>query len=404
VNAGLKEGGRSTPGRSKLVVGKALVTVQIGLSVLLLVGAGLFVRTLSKLRAADLGFRAERIVLFDIDPPRTRYSGDKRKAFFAAIEEKVGALPGVERASLSATALVAGSSNTTRVVVDGRKSPDGHGERTWVLEIGQGFFQTMSIPILYGRDLTRSDHTGSTPVAVVNQQFAKLFFPNQIPVGKTFKHGTHVVEIVGICGDSRYDRVRSKVPPTFYFPFNHAREIGSMTFEVKTGTDPKSIVPAIRDIVQSQDRDVPIFDVRTQTEQIDATISRERVFAALATAFGGLALILACVGIYGVMAHSVARRTGDIGIRMALGAQSRQVLQMVLRETVLMTIFGVVIGLAGSAALVRYVRGMLYGLEPFDPFTFTAAVAVMLLVALSAGWWPARKASRVDPITALRHE
>jgi predicted permease len=404
VSAGLKEGGRNTMSHSRLSAGKALVSIQIGLSVLLLVGAGLFVRTLSKLKSIDPGFRAEHILLFDIDPPRTRYSGDKRRAFFESLEEKIAAIPGVDSASLSATALVAGSSNTTRVIPQGSAASDGQAQRTWVLEVGHTFFETMRIPILYGRTLTRRDHAKAPQVAVVNEQFARHFFPNELPVGKTFKHGDRIVEIIGVCADTRYDKIRNSAPPTFYFPYTQARDTGAMTFEVRTAADSNHIMSAIRPIVESLDKDVPVFDIRTQTEQIDATMSRERVFATLAAAFGVLALTLACIGIYGVMAHAVARRTNDIGIRMALGAQRGQVLRMILRETVLLTILGILPGIAGAAALTRYVRTMLYGLEPFDPLTFTTAVAVMVLLALLAGWLPARAASAIDPITALRHE
>jgi predicted permease len=404
VSAGLKEGGGKTLSRSKLSAGKVLVSIQIALSVLLLVGAGLFVRTLAKLKATDLGFRAENILLFDVDPPRTRYSGETRKAFFESLEERVASIPMIDSVSLSTNALLAGSTNTTRVVPEGRKPTDLLGERAWVMEVGHAFFETMGIPILYGRDLSQRDHAKAPQVAVVNQQFAKQFFPSDVPVGKTFRHGNRTVEIVGICADALYDRIRNGVPPTFYFPYTQAPDVGSMTFEVRTTSDPEHVVRAIRSLVEQVDKDVAIFDIRTQRQQIDATISRERVFATLATAFGVLALTLACIGIYGVMAHGVARRTSEIGIRMALGAQRRQVLQIILRETVLLTIIGVVLGIAGAAALTRYVRAMLYGLEPFDPVTFCTAIFVMVLVALFAGWWPARTASRIDPITALRHE
>jgi predicted permease len=307
-------------------------------------------------------------------------------------------------AILSTTALVAGSTNTTRIVPQGGTASDGQAQTTWVLEVGHTFFETMGIPILYGRSLSRLDHAKAPQVAVVNEQFARHFFPNELPLGKAFKHSGRIVEIVGVCADARYDRIRNSAPPTFYFPYKQARDTDSMTFEVTTTVGSNHIMSAVRPIVESLDKDVPVFNIRTQTEQIDATISRERVFAALATVFGVLALTLACIGIYGVMAHAVARRTSDIGIRMALGAQRRQVLQMILRETVLLTIIGIVPGIAAAAALTRYVRTMLYGLEPFDLLTFTTAVALMVLVALLAGWWPARAASIIDPITALRHE
>jgi ABC-type antimicrobial peptide transport system permease subunit len=217
-------------------------------------------------------------------------------------------------------------------------------------------------------------------------------------------NGKDTYQIVGICGDARFNEIRGSIPPTFYRPFTQARELSQMTFEVKTAASEASILKSVREVVRFIDKDLPVFDVRTQTQQIDATLSNERIFAAPASGFGLLALILASVGIYGIMAYAVARRTGEIGIRMALGAQRHQVLMMVLRETALLAAAGIVIGIVAATGLTRYIGSMLYGLKSSDPLTLCSAVVLLLAVALIAGWWPARRASRLDPMVALRHE
>jgi predicted permease len=404
LNAALKDGVRTTMSLPKLIVGNSLVVFQVCLSLLLLVGAGLFIRTLSNLRSATLGFRPERVLLFTVDPPRTRYAGDKRKALFKQLEEQIGAIPGVQSATLSEDALVANNSSTTTVAPTGRVPRKGEADRVWVNDVGDRFFETMGIPILYGRPLGQQDRANSPRVAVVNKQFVRDFFPKDPnPLGKTFGN-SDTYQIVGICGDAHYTRVREQVPPTFYRPYTQVHDLRGMTFEVKTAASKGTIVRAISAVVRSIDKDLPIFDVRTQTEQIDATQSTERAFAALTLGFGLLALTLACIGIYGIMAYVVARRTGEIGIRMAMGAQNRQVLVMILRETVLLAGIGIVIGVFAAIGLTRYLENMLYGLKPFDPVTYSAAVLVMLAVALTAGWLPARRASRLDPMVALRHE
>jgi predicted permease len=273
-----------------------------------------------------------------------------------------------------------------------------------VNEVGDRFFETMSIPILHGRSLGSRDHANSPGAIVVNQQFVRNFFSDANPLGKAVKSGSNTYEIVGICGDARFDEIRGPVPPTFYRPFTQGRELGDMTFEVKTAASAASVLKSVREIVRSIDKDLPIYDIRTQSQQIDATLSRERLFASLTSGFGLLALILASVGIYGIMAYAVARRTNEIGVRMALGAQTCQVLLMILRETALLAGTGAVIGILAAAGLTRYISSMLYGLKPSDPLTFGGAVMLLVTVALAAGWWPARKASRLEPMVALRHE
>jgi predicted permease len=262
----------------------------------------------------------------------------------------------------------------------------------------------MGIPILSGRSLSVRDRGDGLRVAVVNQQFVRNFFPDGEALGKPIVNGGETYQIVGICGDAKSRDIRTAIPPTFYRPFLQAKDLSNMTFEIKTAASEASLMKSVRDVVRSIDKDLPVFDIRSQTEQIDATLSHERLFAALTSSLGFLALILAAVGIYGIMAYAVARRTSEIGVRMALGAQGRQVLAMILRETALLAGAGVVIGIAAAAGLSRYIRSMLYGLQASDPLTFAGAVLLLLVIALLAGWRPARKASRLDPMVALRHE
>ncbi|MGH9648043.1 MAG: FtsX-like permease family protein, partial [Bryobacteraceae bacterium] len=403
IHPALKDGTRATMSLPKLLAAKCLVVFQVCLSVLLLAGAGLFIRTLLNLQSAELGFRAERVLLFTIDPPRTRYSGAARIALFERLENRMATIPGIQSSTLSGSALVANGSWTIRVAPPGRKpTPE---DRSWINDVGDRFFETMGIPILYGRPISPQDRSGRPRAAVVNQAFVRHFFPKDNPLGKAFGNNEHdMYQIAGVSGDARYEQIRGPIPPTFYRAYKQTNDLGNMTFELKTAGSETGVVNAVREAVRLVDKDLPVFDIRTQVEQIDATLSHERVFAVLTAGFGLLAGILACVGLYGVMAYTVARRTNEIGLRMALGAHRRQVLMMILRETALLTGIGVLIGVAAAAGLTRLVENMLYGLKPADPATLGAAVAMMGALALFAGWWPARKASRLDPMMALRHD
>ena len=264
----------------------------------------------------------------------------------------------------------------------------------------------MGIQILYGRSLTRLDRAESQPVAVVNQRFVREFYPNENPLGRTLRNGPRTLQIVGVVADSSYELQRTPFPPTFYRAYlqEPPGNIGTMTYEVRTAASEASVIAAVREAVASIDSELPIFDIRTQNEQIASTVSQERLFVALTSAFAALALVLACVGIYGIMANTVARRTNEIGIRLALGAERRQVLWMILREAAVLAVIGATVGAAASMGLTRYIQSMLFGVEPIDPATIGGAVVLMLLVALIAGWIPARRASRLEPMVALRHE
>ena len=384
--------------------GTPLVVAQVGLSILLLIGAGLFVRTLWNLGSVELGFQPDRVLLFVLNPPPEQYEGERRAALLRELQERISAIPGVERASLSTRALLDIGRSITSVNPDITAPPDQYAA-AWVNGVGHGFFETLGISVVAGRTFNDRDGPSSQGVTVVNEQFARQFFPDQNPVGKSFRTGKQIMEIIGVVGDARYDRLTTAIPPTFYSYIHQAsNSAGPMTFAVRTAADPAGAVPAIREAVRSLDRTLALDDMRTQNDQIAATISQERLFARLSVAFAALAAALAGIGIYGILANEVARRTREIGIRIALGARREWLVGMIARETALVAATGTAIGIAAALGLTRYVRSLLFGIEPIDLPTIAAAALVMLGIAVLAGWLPARRASRLEPMAALRHE
>ncbi|MCL5278577.1 MAG: ABC transporter permease, partial [Planctomycetes bacterium] len=269
--------------------------------------------------------------------------------------------------------------------------------------VNESFFATLGIPLLQGRSFMPSDTTDSPPVAVVNECFVRAYFPKEYPIGRIFKHGSRDVEIVGVCGNARYSDLRAEVPPIMYLPHAQRWE-GRMCFEVRSVLPPVSIVPAVRKAVAALDRNIPLTDVQTQTEQIGRQLTLERLFAALCSFVALLALLLSCIGLYGLMAYHVARRRSEIGIRMALGARPRDVAWPVLRGALLLVGIGAALGGAGALALVQLIKSQLYGVAPHDPITLVGSVLLLLMVAALAAWLPARRAAKIDPMAALRHE
>ena len=276
-------------------------------------------------------------------------------------------------------------------------------------DVGHDFLSVMGIPVVAGRAFTPQDINSPRRVAVVNQALVRQFFNGQNPIGKRFSTDDRPekqqwIEIVGIVGDTRYSSLKEEPPPIHFDLYNQLPEIGGVTYTVRTQMSPEAITASLRTAVQRIDRDLPLMDVRTQQQQIDATTQQERVFASLTAGFGLLALALACVGIYGIMAYTVSQRTNEIGIRLALGAERAQVRSMILSEASRLTILGIVAGLAAALALAQLVKSMLYGLKPADPASFAGAGCLLLSVAIVAAWIPALRASRVEPMEALRHE
>jgi predicted permease len=413
VNTGLKDTAQTSTRRRKGLAGKTIVGFQIALSTLLVIGAALFLRSLINLGSIDPGFDPHNLVLFEIQPPQSRYHTAESNNLFRQIEERVASVPGVESVSAASIALLSNSTSNSDFIPAGQQSAP---EKELLADnnaVGDRYFETMRIPIVTGRAFQPTDTETSLKVAVVNRALVKQFFPNQNPIGKTFStdeidahDGKKLVyQIVGVCADARYATLREDPPPIFYVSYRQAPDLTwGMTYAVKSRMQRSEIANSLKQAVQSIDRDLPLTDVRTQQEQIDALLQQERIFASLTAGFGILALILAIIGIYGIMSYSVARRTNEIGIRLALGARTRQVLTMVLAETSWLAIAGVVIGSGTALLLVRYIRSMLYGLRNFDPVSLILAAGLLLGVSLLAGFVPARRAARVQPMEALRHE
>ena len=408
VSSGLKDSGQTVTHRRRGLAGKAIVVVQIALSMLLVVGAGLFVQTLVKLGRAPLGFEPHHVLLFSLQVPETKYPGPASLRLVQQIEERLATVPGVRSVTVTSVPLIAGNVSNLTFVPEGQHYP--RESRPAVLEntVGDDFFRTFGIPIVAGRGFDQGDTTASRRVIVVNESVVKKYFPDRNPIGATVYAGWNrpfPVEIVGVCADAKYDSVRESVQPTAYMPYT--QRAGGLTepnFAVSTSLPGETILPSVRDAVASVDRNVPVLDVRTQDEQIAASLQQPRIFADLTAGFGVLALVLACIGIYGIMAYAVSQRTNEIGIRMALGAEPGRVLRMVMGEASWITLFGVATGLAGALALGRVIASMLYGLKAWDPLTLAGAATLLILVALGASWVPARRAAGVEPMRALRHE
>ena len=408
VSCSLKETAQTTTRRRKGLSGKAIVAFQIALSTLLVVGAGLFLRTLIALGSVDVGFNADNLLLFEINPPAGRYPAGKDVLLHSQLEQRFAAVPGVEKIAPATAAYVADNLDNSDFLPEGETFDEKKKQAEDINIVGVNFFPTLGIPILAGRGFGPQDTSTSQKVGIINQSLARKRFPNTNPIGKRFKADQDAklgwVQIVGVCADTRYVNLRQEPPPQFFLPYVQQPEGRGMVYQVRTRLAPSALAPALRRVVQSLDRDLPITDVRTEREQIDATMQVERTFAALTTGFGLLALALACVGIYGVMAYSVAQRKNEIGIRLALGAQPGQVRGMILRESTWMAAAGIAAGLLATLLLTRLVKSMLFGIQPYDPGTLSAGVLLLLGVALASSWIPARRASGVQPMEALRHD
>ncbi len=406
VSSQLKESGHQATRRRKAWSGKGIVALQIALSTVLVIGAGVFLRTVMRLNSVDLGYDPNHVLMFNIQPPRKKYVDGKDVLLHQQLEQKIAALPGVESESPAWMPLTSGNMSNTDFITED-KPADGKNPPEFVNAVGNDYFHTMRIPMIAGRPFGPQDTTSSVKVAVINEALAKKRFPNGNPIGKRFRSdgpADQWIQVVGICADTRYAQLKEEPPPVFYLPYEQQKDVGGMTYQIRTHTSAAALVPAIQRIVQGIDPDLPVIDVRTEREQIDATMQMERALATLTTGFGLMALMLASVGIYGIMAYTVSQRTNEIGIRLALGAERRQIRGMILGESTWITAAGLVAGVAGALGLVRLVKSMLFGIAPYDPVTLGCAVTVMLGVALVASWIPARRAAGVEPMEALRHE
>jgi macrolide transport system ATP-binding/permease protein len=381
-----------------------LVVAQIAISFLLLVAAGLFVRTLDKLQSIQLGYAREHILLFSLNARQTGHRDPEITTFYENLRKRFESIPGVRSASLAQSSIIsAGEAGKTYrgTIKIGAVTVQGAG----VLTVGPRFLTTMQIPLLAGREIDERDQAGSTPVAVISERMARTYFGNENPVGRriTFVDDNRDLEIIGVAGNVRYGGLKEGNPMTVFVAASQDSPEG-VTYALRTVGDPLRYAKSVYDIVRRADSRIPIRNVITQTAEIDRTISQEVNFAKLCTGFAVLALLIACVGLYGTMSYSVARQVGEIGIRMALGAQRGAVVWMVLRHVLVLASVGLAISLPVALGASRLVKSFLFETQPNDPRTLALAGVVLLSAALLAGYAPARRASRVDPVAALRQE
>jgi predicted permease len=390
---------------------KMLISFQVAISVVLLIGAGLFLKSLNQLRTMGLGFDKRNVLEVSMDPTFNGYSQERAKTFFRDLQENVSRLPGVLSVSFNSLGLVSGSGWGSGITVQGyqpKESGDPGPDRDIA---GTGYFTTLRIPMLRGRDFGPSDHAHSRHVAIVNESFARYYFGKQDPIGKLIGPGGQTspadFAIVGVAKDGKYSNLREDAPRFWYIPyeqFNEDHEIHGLTMYVRTAGDPLKIVSSVRQAVKLIDPKVPIFDVKTLEEQIDANLATDRMVATLSTFFSLLAALVVAIGLYGVMTYAVTKRTREIGIRMALGAQSSAVVQSIMGEVIVLVLVGVALGVPCALGLGRFVASLLFEVKPHDDATFGAAAALVCIVTLLAGYLPARRAASINPTIALRYE
>jgi predicted permease len=395
-------------GSGQLRLRKGLVVAQVALSLLLLIGAGLFTRSLMNLRGLDPGFDADRLFAFEVEPSRSGQDFPRRVETLRRIQQELQALPGVVSASAAEVTLMAGSAFGHTLHVEGYEAKEGENMNSYFNAVAPGFFSTLGIPLVAGRDVADSDVLETPKVAVVNEVFVRDFFRGQDPIGRRFGWGvggkTLDYEIVGVVRDGKATSMRDKERRYVYVPFMQDVEVGGLTFYVRSSALPDSFGAELRAAVGRVDPLLPITDLKTMQAQIGESMFVERMVAALSAAFGLLATLLAAVGLYGVMSYAVAMRTREIGLRVALGADQRSVLMLVLREVAVLAGIGVGIGLPLGLVLGKIVESQLFGLTWRDPLAFTVATFSLVTTAFVAGLVPALRAARVDPMTALRYE
>jgi len=421
--------GRTLKDQAGAVVGggrgrlrNVLVVTQVALSLLLLIGAGLFLRSLKNLSNLGTGFPAERLVGFNIDPSLNGYTPQQLNGFYQQLTDSLGAIPGVKSVAVASMRIMENNEWDSGLTAEGYSptKADDH-PQAYMNQIGPGYFATLGVPIVAGRDfrltdnhvIKRADATDdfdTTPTTVIiNEKFAQRFFAGRNPVGMHLGFGTdpgtHTdMEIIGVVKDIKYTNLRDEIPIQAYVPYMNSPYLGGMTIYVRTAGEANQLMSSVRARMRELDANVPIYKMRTMEEQISNSLATERMIASLSTVFGFVATVLAIIGLYGVMSYSVAQRTREIGIRMALGAEQGKVIGMVMREVVTLIAIGIGVGVPAALVLTRVVKSQLYGLEAHDPWTLGLATGLLAMVACAAGYLPALRASRVDPMKALRYE
>jgi len=389
-----------------LFLRKGLVTAQVALSFLLLFGAGLFVKSLQNLKTTDTGVALDNLVTFQVAPALSGYDNEKAVQFNRDLLEHLRTAAGVKSAAIASVPILAGNEWDSSTAVEGHTFADGEDQQAFMNAFSPGYFETMRIPLLEGRDFRQSDIVETPTVAIVNRKFAEHFFPGKSAIGKRLGRGGGnnaklTIEIIGVVGDSLYEGPREGVHRQVFLP---AWGKGSVTYYVRTNIASSSVFNVVRNEVKQLDATMPIYEMKTVEGQLDETLLTDRLVALLSAGFGLLATILASIGLYGVMAFVVARRRKELGIRLALGAQPAVLIWMVMREVLMLLAIGLAVGIPSAMALGRYVSTVLYGIKPSDPWMATSTMVLLTLVSVAAGLIPARRASRIDPILALRYE
>ena len=408
VTSSLKEEAGSVAGGGRQArVRRALVVGQVAMSMLLLAGAGLFARSLHNLRSVDPGFQTESLISFSVDPFLSGYDQNRSLTLYKRLQEELGAVPGVRAVSMSEIGALTGSGWGMTIHVDGYQAKEGESMNPNFDGVGPGYFATMGIPLVRGREFTERDVKGAPRVAIINETMARYFFGDSDPVGRRFGIGRQSgtdIEIVGVVKDVRSLALRETPPRFAYLPYAQDDSLTQLTFYVRAAGAQAHVTDAIRQTVRRLDANLPVFDVKSMDTQVAESLFVERMVAWLSVVFGALATLLAAIGLYGVMSYAVARRTREIGIRMALGAEPSGVLWLVLKEVAVLSSVGILAGLLTAFFAARRVESQLFGLTPTDPMTLGTAVALLLAVALFAGFVPAQRATRIDPLLALRTE
>jgi predicted permease len=408
LGAALKERNPSlASGGSRWSLGKALVIAQVALSLILIVGAGLFARTLRSLETIDVGYRRDGLVMLEIDPIESGYKGPQAVEACRRLLDRLRGTPGVQAAAVSENGIFSGTESATGgLIVEGYSQANDHHRVDHYDRVGPHYFRTVGIALLEGRDFDERDDDQAPKVAIINETMRNFYFPRADAIGKHLTTGKVAYTIVGVSRDARDHELREAPPRRFYTPYlaDTKNPIDGFNLEIRTTRDAASMIPAIRAAVREFDRNLKILNLDTATAMIDETISDERLIARLSGLMGALALLLAATGLYGVMSYVTSRRSGEIGLRMALGANEGTVIWMVLREALLLALVGVVVGIPAALGAAKLVEHNIAGLSTADPLVLGAAAAIMIATATMAGFLPAARASRIDPMTALRQD
>jgi predicted permease len=406
--AGTLKGLSGQPGgnRSAIWFRRMLVTTQIALSLALLAAAGFFAKSLMRIGQVDAGIQADQIATFAVSPQRNGYTPQRAKALFESIEDRVGALPGVTSVTGSIVSLMVGDNWGTSVGVEGFKSGPDVDAQSMFNEVSPGYFKTLGIPLISGREFTRADTQGAPKVAIVNEAFARKFGLGHDVVGKMMSTGEAKLDmqIVGFVKDAKYSDVKQTPPPLMVVPYRQDENAGALTFYVRAARAPEAVLAEIPGVLKSLDANLPIENAHPMAYQIHESVSQDRLITTLSTAFAVLATVLAAVGLYGVLAFTVAQRTREFGLRMALGADPSRVRLLVLRQVGWMAIAGSIIGIGAALGIGHLAESELFQMHGNDPVVIAGATGLIAFVAFVAGFLPARRAAKLDPMRALRYE